>query len=213
MQAESGEWTLMIAGSRLEPGSAPSSDDTTELLRQAKAGSNSAFEQILLLHQRQVLMTSLRLLGDLKDVQDAGQEVFLRLFKYLHRFDDTREFRPWLYRMTVNVCRDIQRKRQKGVVTLSLEDIHQRGGLMEPVSSSDPEADLSLSEKRKLVSEALKKLPEKERAAIVLRDIEGLSTREVARILGSSEVTVRSQVSSARVKIKKFIETVQKKRS
>ena len=210
MQAESGEWTLMIAGSRLEPGSAPSSDDTTELLRQAKAGSNSAFEQILLLHQRQVLMTSLRLLGDLKDAQDAGQEVFLRLFKYLHRFDDTRAFRPWLYRMTVNVCRDIQRKRQKTTM-LSLEDIHQRGGLMEPVSSLDLEADLSLSEKRKLVSEALKKLPEKERAAVVLRDIEGLSTREVARILGSSEVTVRSQVSSARIKIKKFIEKVQKK--
>ena len=202
----------MTVGSRLEPGSAPSSEDTAELLRQAKAGSNSAFEQILLLHQRLVLMTSLRLLGDLKDAQDAGQEVFLRLFRYLHRFDDTREFRPWLYRMTVNVCRDIQRKRQKTTM-LSLEDIQQRGRLTEPVSSSDLEADLSLSEKRELVGEALKKLPEKERAALVLRDIEGLSTREVARILGSSEVTVRSQVSSARVKIKKFIEKVQKKRS
>jgi RNA polymerase sigma-70 factor (ECF subfamily) len=68
------------------------------------------------------------------------------------------------------------------------------------------DAELTLAERRRLVADALKRLPEKERAAVVLRDIEGLSTREVANILGSSEVTVRSQVSSARVKIKKFVE-------
>jgi RNA polymerase sigma-70 factor (ECF subfamily) len=63
------------------------------------------------------------------------------------------------------------------------------------------------------VKEALKRLPEKERAAVVLRDIEGLSTREVAGILGSSEVTVRSQVSSARMKMKLFLERRLKRRS
>jgi RNA polymerase sigma-70 factor (ECF subfamily) len=72
---------------------------------------------------------------------------------------------------------------------------------------------LNLAEKRNLVKEALKRLPEKERAAVVLRDIEGLSTREVAGILGSSEVTVRSQVSSARMKMKLFLERRLKRRS
>ena len=85
--------------------------------------------------------------------------------------------------------------------------------MREPASSTDLEAELSLAEKRSFVKEALRRLPEKERAAVVLRDIEGLSTREVAGILGSSEVTVRSQVSSARMKMKLFLERRLKRRS
>ena len=165
-----------------------------------------------MLYQRQVLTTSLRLLGDLKDAQDASQEVFLRLYKYLHRFEDGREFPPWLYRVTVNVCRDLQRRRQR-TATLSLDDLVESGEMREPASSTDLEAELGLAEKRSFVKEALKRLPEKERAAVVLRDIEGLSTREVAGILGSSEVTVRSQVSSARMKMKLFLERRLKRRS
>ncbi|MCI0423927.1 MAG: RNA polymerase sigma factor [Acidobacteria bacterium] len=202
----------MIEDAHLDSGSPPEGEQTAVWLRQAKAGDAAAFEQIMVLHQRHVLTTSLRLLGDLKDAQDAAQEVFLRLYKYLHRFQDGRDFPPWLYRVTVNVCRDFQRKRQR-TATLSLDGLRESGEMPEPSSSTDLEAELSLTEKRRFVAEALKRLPEKERAAVVLRDIEGLSTREVAGILGSSEVTVRSQVSSARVKMKLFLERRLKRRS
>ncbi len=195
----------MTADASQDSGSRADNEQTATWLRQAKAGNSAAFEKIVVLHQRLVLMTSLRILGDLKDAQDASQEVFLRLFKYLHRFEESRDFPPWLYRMTVNACRDIQRKRMRAG-TLSLDELRASGEIPEPASATDLEAELTLTEKRRLVSDALKRLPEKERAAVVLRDIEGLSTREVAGILGSSEVTVRSQVSSARMKIKKFIE-------
>ncbi|HEX2521027.1 MAG TPA: RNA polymerase sigma factor [Terriglobia bacterium] len=205
MPAQPGEFTLMIASPPFDSDSLSEAQQLARLLKQAKSGDVTAFEQIILLHQRQVLMTCLRLLAELKDAQDAAQEVFLRLHKYLHRFDDSRAFPPWLYRVTVNVCRDLQRKRQ-GTSLLSLDELRERRDFQEPSSATDLDAELTLAEKRRLVADALKRLPEKERAAVVLRDIEGLSTREVASILGSSEVTVRSQVSSARLKIKKFIE-------
>jgi RNA polymerase sigma-70 factor (ECF subfamily) len=195
----------MVDDARLGSGAHTEDDPTARWLPAAKAGDASAFEQIVILHQRQVLSTSLRLLGDLKDAQDAAQEVFLRLYKYLNRFQDGRQFPPWLYRITVNVCRDLQRKRQKTTM-LSFDDLHETGEVIELASTTDLEAEFSLAEKRSLVKEALRRLPEKERAAVVLRDIEGLSTREVAAILGSSEVTVRSQVSSARMKMKLFLE-------
>lgn len=203
--AEPGECMLMVASPRLDPGFPSETGQLAQLLQQAKSGDLAAFEQIILLHQRQVLMTCLRLLGELKDAQDAAQEVFLRLHKYLHRFDDGRDFPPWLYRMTVNVCRDYQKKRRH-TATVSLDELFASGELPEPASTTDLDADLTLAERRRLLSEALSQLPPKERAAVVLRDIEGLTTREVAHILGSSEVTVRSQISSARLKIRKLVE-------
>lgn len=172
--------------------------EVPRLLAQAKSGDLGAFEQILILHQRQVYLTALRLLGRREDAQDAAQEVFLRLHKHLRRFDDSRQFSPWLYRMTVNVCRDLARERLRhaGAAT----------ELEMAASALDPLAEAGLAERKRLVGAALARLPEKERAAIVLRDIEGLTTREVARILGSAEVTVRSQISSARRKMKTILE-------
>lgn len=151
-----------------------------------------SFEAIVMRYERQVLMTALRLLnGDLEDARDAAQQSFLRLHRHWQRFDESRPVGPWLYRITVNVCRDIARARAARPM-LALE--HARNAACEPAGDS-----------ALIVAEALASLPEKERAAIVLRDIEGLSTKEVARILGSSEGTVRSQISHARLKIRKYL--------
>ena len=173
-------------------------EEIAVLLRRAVAGDASAFEKIIMRFERRILMLAWRLLGTAEDAQDASQEVFLRAYKYLHRFDSGRQFEPWLVRMTVNVCRDLGRKRQRYPnVAIEAETLQATG---------DPHSELSSEEQRQMVHAALAELPEKERAAVVLRDIEGFSTAEVAEILGSSEVTVRSQISSARVKIKKAIE-------
>jgi RNA polymerase sigma-70 factor, ECF subfamily len=140
--------------------------------------------------------------------QDAAQEVFLRMHRYLARFDDERELGPWLYRMVVNVCHDLRRR--GGAAAVPLDDVD------EPASADDVsaevEARIDRDRRRTLVARALQALPEKERAAIVLRDIEGLSTSEVARILGSSETTVRSQISTGRVKVKRLVELFLKRR-
>lgn len=174
----------------------PDGEKSLELLRLAKAGDIAAFEELLRIHQRQVLMTALLMLGHRQDAEDAAQEVFFRLHKHLKRFDEAREFSPWLYRVTVNACRDLMRQRRKHS-SLSVEAV---------TASTSGEPDFS--EERKIVADGLLTLPEKERAAVILRDIEGLSTKEVARILGSSEATVRSQIFTARLKIKRFADRV-----
>jgi RNA polymerase sigma-70 factor, ECF subfamily len=181
-------------------GLGPEAERQTELallIERAAAGDVSAFEQIMLRHERRVLSLAWRLLGRLEDAQDASQEVFLRAFRYLHRFDRKRPFGPWLMKMTVNVCNDIGRKRKEQSHTILDPEILR--------AIDDPHGDLHSEEQKKMLYQALQELGEKERAAVVLRDIEGLSTTEVAEILGSSEATVRSQISTARLKIKKAV--------
>jgi len=173
------------------------------LLRDAKAGDRAAFEQVILRHERRVLLTALHLLGRWEDAQDAAQEVFVRLHRYLDRFDHTLDLAPWLYRMTVNVCRDMARKRREHT-ELDPNAADPAGG---------PERSARSAEQRRILRAVLRKLPEKERAALVLRDLEGLPAAEVARILNSSEATVRSQVSSARLKILKLTERFRRERT
>jgi len=181
------------------------SSDLAVLLSRAASGDAAAFEQIVVRHERRVLTLSWRLLGTMEDAQDAAQEVFLRTFKYLHRFDVQKPFEPWIVRMTVNVCRDLGRQRQqRGAVLVDAgEDF---GRTEQQDHHSDPHSELHAEQQRQLLRRALVELPEKERTAFVLRDIEGMTTAETAEALGSSEATVRSQISSARLKIRKFVE-------
>jgi len=175
------------------------------LLERAKAGDLEAFDQLMRANEKQVLGTALRLMGNLEDAQDAAQEAFLRLYKSLNRLPDIQEIKPWLYRVTVNVCNDMHRaRRRRGWEPLSGPELAS--------SQPDPELAWVHQERSRLVEMALKTLPEKERAAVVLRDMQGLSTREVAEILGSSEVTVRSQICVARGKLKKFTDRYLRKR-
>src|SRR6266567_3272439 len=148
-------------------------------------------EALLRSHEAQVARTAFRLLGNRQDAQEASQEVFLRLHRNLRKIDDAGNLSGWLYRVTVNACHDILRKRKPAA---SLDDSRI-------TVASSSEADLGREQQHELIVEALGALPEKERAALTLRDLEGLSTREVAAILGSSEATVRSQISAARLKI------------
>ncbi|MBZ5633884.1 MAG: sigma-70 family RNA polymerase sigma factor [Acidobacteriia bacterium] len=155
--------------------------------------SQFSFDELVALHQQRVLRTAYRLLGRVEDAQDAAQEVFLRLLKNLHRIEDDPQ--AWLYRVTVNICND--RYRRRHIVMEPALD------LADP--APNPERVLELEERKRLLTQGLQTLPERERAAVVLRDIEGLSTREVATILDVEEVTVRSQISMARVKLAKYI--------
>ena len=84
----------------------------------------AAFERIILEHERRVYLTALHLLGGRADAQDAAQEVWLRVHRGLKRIDPERDLAPWLYRVTVNVCRDIGRRRSR---TEPLEDVAAGG--------------------------------------------------------------------------------------
>lgn len=186
--------------------SAPSGARPFDLLiSRARQGDLTAFDQVMVAHQQKVMGLAWRMLGNQEDARDAAQETFLRVYKHLNKFDPAQDFAAWLYRIAVNVCRDLARKRGKGNPT-SLEAEREAGTLAEPVSPHNTEHSAIHAQERNIVLRALATLTEKERAAIVLRDLEGLPTEEVARILGSTPTTVRSQICTARVKIKQFRE-------
>jgi len=173
--------------------------------RRESTGDLAAFERIMSQCERRVLRVALRLLNNQQDAQDAAQEVFLRLYRHFGDLDETRGYEPWLYRVTVNVCRDMARGRRRSIGLADVPD------LVSP--QADAYHDAERAQQREIVRRGLSRLGEKERAALVLRDVEGLSTREVAGILGSSENTVRSQICSARLKLRDFTGRLLRRRS
>lgn len=173
------------------------------LIKRAVSGDTTAFEQIMIHSQQRVMTLSWRMLGNEADARDASQEVFLRVYKYLGRFKQDQDFFAWVYQITVNVCRDIAKKRQRHTERFaSLDTTVEESAFEVPALQEGADEALIAAQQRELIAGAMATLPEKERAAILLRDIEGLPTDEVARILRSSSTTVRSQISSARKKIK-----------
>ncbi len=185
-------------------GAMDSPEEPATVLDAARAGDLAAFEALMRQYERLVLATALRMLGGLEDAQDASQEVFFRLYRNLGKVE-SRSLSSWLYRVTVNVCHDLRRKRGQSVPVEEAGDVAAR--------ESDPQQLTAEAERERALAMSLRMLPEKERAALVLRDLEGLSTGEVARVLGSSEATVRSQVSRARIKVKDFLERYFRRRS
>lgn len=155
----------------------------------------AVFERLLRRHEQMVLRVAYRMLGNRDDAEDAAQEVFLRLHKHLESLDPEGGTASWLYRTAMNVCYD-QIRRRHPVEALEMDVPFVASQLSE----------LLLEERRSLMQRALLSLPERERAAVVLREIEGLETAEVAAILGVTEVTVRSQVSMARTKLRAWME-------
>ena len=183
--------------------SLPEEERMAQVIALAITGDRAAFEEIVVRHERRVLTLAYRLLGDMDDAKDAAQETFLRAFKYLRRFDASKPLEPWLVSMTVNVCRNLGRKRQQQ------RAVFLTGEMIETADTRlGPHAELRAQEQRQLLHLALARLGEKERAAVVLRDLEGLSTAEVAAALGSSEATVRSQISVARLKIRAVLQRI-----
>jgi RNA polymerase sigma-70 factor (ECF subfamily) len=196
---------LMTNG--LLPSDVPRGRETAlvPLVERAASGDAAAFEELMVYSQHKVMAVSWRLLGNREDARDATQETFLRVYKYLGRYRREEDFFGWLYRITVNVCRDMERRRgiRRDRLT-SLESEEEAGRLEHPAGTDDALEQTLLAQRRAMVAEAMRALPAKERAAIVLRDFEGLSTEEVAQVMGTRPATVRVQISSARTKIKQY---------
>lgn len=166
------------------------------LVERAREGDGRAFDRLMLETQERVVGLAWRLLGSREDARDAAQEVYLRVFRHLERFRAGHDFHGWLYRITVNVCHDAARRRRRAPVA--------NGMAADPEQPAEAEEALLGAERWNMLLLALASLPARERAALVLRDLEGLTSEQVARALGSRPGTVRGQIASARVKIRRF---------
>lgn len=194
----------------MDSGREAASHETADLLRRAKTGDIEAFEQIIRLHERQVFRTALRLLRRVEDAEDAAQEVYLRLHKHLRRLKQDHDIMPWLYRVTVNVCYDANRRREPAALPM---DASQRPDLEPRDPAPSPYRQAADAEEWRAMTHALNALPEKQRASIVLRDLEGLPEESVAQILGIAQATVRTHVCRARLRLREVRQNLRREKA
>jgi len=177
--------------------------DEPQLIRDASAGERAAFDELVRLKRERVVRTAFQVTGDLDDALDVAQSVFMKLWQGLDRYDSSRRFDTWLYRVTVNAAIDFIRGRgPKGVIQPLPDEPTDR------IAEDGPgiEARLDLSVLQQAFARLAAALAPKQRAAFVLREIEGLETAEVARVMGVAESTVRNHLFQARKTLKAGLE-------
>jgi len=170
-----------------------------ELARRCQAGDGDAFEDLYRAHAGRLYSLMLRMLGSAGEAEDLVQEVFLQAHRKLGSFRGESSLGTWLYRLGVNHCLDYLRGRQArmGRVTESLD---------EPDAPEAAATTTVVSPIRRMdLERAIARLPQGCRAAFVLHDVEGFEHREVARILGVTEGTSKSQVHKARLKLRAML--------
>lgn len=178
------------------------------LLERAKSGDIIAFEELIGSYQKRVFNLALRIIGNYDDAADLAQEAFVRIYKAISSFKEQSSFSTWVYRITTNVCLDEIRKRKNRKVVYIDEDIQTDDGEMKrQVISSDPGPDEAAerSEIRRIVNDAINRLPEEQRVVITLRDLQGMSYEEIARILELPAGTVKSRINRARLALKNML--------
>jgi len=167
------------------------------IVEKAQNGDERAFEALVTRYERLVYAVALRLLGNESDAQDAAQEAFIKLYRYLPSFRGESKFSVWLYRLTNNVCIDMLRRKNVPTVSLSADD---DGGaeLNIPDGRFSPETQLEKKQLCQAVSRALGSLPEPYRQVLVLRELAGQSYEEIAQSLVLDIGTVKSRIFRAR---------------
>ena len=184
----------------------PAADDPAEtearLLARAQAGDVSAFERLSSAYADRLFMLLLRLLGDRSEAEDVAQEVMLRAWRGIARFQGQSSYFTWLYRIAVNEAnRALEKKaRRPAGVSIGAQELQL------PASPAyDPSRQAENSELRRVLGQALAELPPALRTAIVLRDVEGLSTQEAAEIAGVSQAAFKSRLHQARLRVRAAI--------
>jgi RNA polymerase sigma-70 factor (ECF subfamily) len=181
-------------------------DDRTEreqeerLVEAARRGEPRAFERLLERHESRVLRV-LSLLGVPRDDrEDVAQEVFVRVFRHLDRFRAGQPFSGWIYRITVNASHDHRRTLRRRRETGGREGVPERAD-----DAPGPAERLDLDDRRRRLEVALTALSERERAVFVLCEMEDLPTRDVARTLAISAITVRRHLGRARRRLQEIL--------
>jgi RNA polymerase sigma-70 factor (ECF subfamily) len=171
-----------------------------ELAERCRHGDAAAFEQLYRAHAGRLYNLVFRMAGSAQEADDLLQEVFLHAYRKLGSFRGDSSLGTWLYRLAVNHCLDFLRGRQSRMARLT--DSLDEEGAAEPAAAA-PIVPTALS--RMDLDRAIAQLPPGCRAAFVLHDVEGYEHHEVARLLGISEGTSKSQVHKARMKLRSML--------
>lgn len=184
-------------------------------------GNKSSFDRLVLRYQNRVVNLCFRMTGDYEEAVDCAQEIFVKVFRSLDHFRFQSSFSTWLYRITVNTCKNrlSSFKYRFHRKMIRLDEIPRTDGdcrtgrnspnpgQREIVNGSASPADvLERRENEALLQKAIDSLPKTHKAALVLRDIEGLSYEEIGSILGCGLGTVKSRIARARDQLRHTLE-------
>jgi RNA polymerase sigma-70 factor (ECF subfamily) len=177
-------------------------DPEAILVERAKAGNSDAFEELVRRHADRLYAVVLRFVADGDEAQEVTQEAFLRAWRSIRRFEGRAAFFTWLYRIGINEAKR-RGGRRPPVRVASLED--------EPVPeapdwSEAPETRSDQRDLRGVLERAIRGLPVEYRATIILRDVEGLSTREAAEVLDLGEAAFKSRLHRARLAVRRAVD-------
>ncbi|MEW5841918.1 MAG: sigma-70 family RNA polymerase sigma factor [Bacteroidota bacterium] len=176
-------------------------DQDFALIRAFIKGDESTFKTLVVRHKEKVRNLVFITLGDAEFVDDISQDVFISIYHKLNDFRFESKFTTWLYRITVNKCRDYLRKKRVRSIFVPIKDSDTEYGTG-PFSEN---VDVP-----QLVRSAIDKLPEKLKIPLVMRDIDGLSYKEIADQLGTEVGTIKSRIFRARESLKVILEPYQK---
>lgn len=180
-----------------------------ELIERFRKGDKSAFEQLVLRHQRRVYNLAFRITGLPDEAQELAQEIFIKVYQKLDTFRGDAAFTTWLYQVAANHSKNRLKylKRRKYYSTSSVDEpIEGTNGSIEKQYKSPeptPEDILNSSQLQKIVQEKLNELPDAHRMVLVLRDIQGLDYDQISHITGLALGTVKSRIHRGRLELKR----------
>ena len=185
-------------------------DEYADLVRSAAMGDAAALDRLLMRAQEVAWRFSTSVCGHADDAEDAMQEALIKTYRYVGRIRDPGAFKPWLYRTVRNACLMGRRKRADEPVRLrSLDEVAGSSGqpmrIDAPDPGKNPEQLADNAALRRRLQRALRTLPPPYRAVVFLREMEGLSTREVAKVMGMSEDNVKTRLHRARVQLQEAL--------
>jgi RNA polymerase sigma-70 factor (ECF subfamily) len=183
-------------------------DHEKTLLEKARQGDAEAFEKLIEAYQKKVFNIALRMLGNYDDACDIAQEVFIRAFRSIKDFREQALFSTWIYKIATNACLDELRRRKNRVFISIDEEVKlEEGDLKRQIEDDKPSPDIEVeqNEMREEINKAISELSEEHRVVIVLRDIQGFTYEEIAKITKCPEGTVKSRINRARQALKEIL--------
>ena len=191
-------------------GTTERSDDQAVLglVQQAQAGDMAAFDELVMMFRVPMFNLAYRMVNNREDADELTQEIFLKLYKSIGRFEGRSKFSTWLYAVAANTCRSGLRKlkRISSMEVVRLDDDregYEGAGKYDPPDSGDlPSTALEREEVKTKITELITELPEDFRMVIVMRDIQGMAYEEMAEALSCSVGTIKSRLSRGRARLK-----------
>ena len=178
------------------------------LLRRLRDRDERAFRELIDEHRDRVFNITYRMLGNRAEAEDVAQEVFITVFKQIENFRGDSKFSTWLYRVTVNHCKNrikyLARRHDRDRDELDETSQQQNGAVNgAPVRAKNPDKALESAQMEKLLQDAIASLDDEQRAVVILRDVEDLSIEEICEITGLPDGTVKSRLHRARLVLRK----------